>query len=82
MRVINYFFIYLIKGYKFLLSPLFYNSCKFEHSCSTYCMECFEKYNFIKAIYKSTIRILRCNPWFGHGGHDPVEKLKGTKSGF
>ena len=49
MRVINYFFIYLIKGYKFLLSPLFYNSCKFEPSCSTYCMECFEKYNFIKA---------------------------------
>ena len=82
MRVINYFFIYLIKGYKFLLSPLFYNSCKFEPSCSTYCMECFEKYNFIKAIYKSTVRILRCNPWFGHGGHDPVKKLKGTKSGF
>jgi putative component of membrane protein insertase Oxa1/YidC/SpoIIIJ protein YidD len=45
-------------------------------------MECFEKYNFIKAIYKSTVRILKCNPWFGHGGHDPVEKLKGTKSGF
>ena len=37
-----------------------------------------EKYNFLKAIYMSTNRILRCNPWFGHGGHDPVEKFKDT----
>ena len=39
--------------------------------------EVFEKYNIFKATYKSTLRILRCNPWFGLGGHDPVEKIKG-----
>jgi len=76
MKLINLPFIVFIKIYKFFLSPLFYGSCKFEPTCSTYCLECFEKYNFIKAIYKSAVRILRCNPWFGHGGHDPVEKLK------
>ena len=78
MKFFNYPFIALIKFYKFILSPFFYGSCKFEPTCSTYCLECFEKYNFIKAIYMSTNRILRCNPWFGHGGHDPVEKLKDT----
>ena len=25
-------------------------------------------------MYKSVSRILRCHPWFGHGGHDPVER--------
>ena len=81
MRIFNYFFIFLIKAYKYLLSPLFNNSCKFEPSCSTYCLECFKQYNLIKALYKSTLRILRCNPWFGHGGHDPVEKVVEKKIG-
>ena len=26
------------------------------------------------SILKSSSRIIRCNPWFGHGGHDPVER--------
>ena len=78
MKIINQIFIIPIKLYKFFLSPFFYNSCKFEPSCSSYCLECFEKYNFVKAIFKSTLRILRCNPWFGHGGHDPVEKKDGV----
>ena len=81
MRFINYIFIFLIKVYKIILSPLFYNSCKFEPSCSSYCLECFEKYNFIIAFYKSVKRIIRCNPWFGQGGHDPVE-LRGKKNGL
>ncbi len=74
MRLINKFFILLIKFYKFFLSPFFFNSCKFEPSCSSYSLECFEKYNFVTAILKSFSRIMRCNPWFGHGGHDPVER--------
>ena len=77
IKIVNYPFIFLIKVYKLLLSPFFFNSCKFEPSCSSYCLECFEKYNIFKAIYKSTLRILRCNPWFGLGGYDPVEKIKG-----
>ena len=79
MKFVNYPFIVLIKIYKLTLSPFFYGSCKFEPSCSSYCLECFEKYNFLKATYKSITRILRCNPWFGHSGHDPVENLKENK---
>ena len=79
MKIFNFIFIVLIRIYKFTLSPFFYNSCKFSPSCSSYCLECFQKYNLFKAIYKSTLRILRCNPWFGHGGYDPVEKLKKEK---
>ena len=79
MKIINQIFIIPIKLYKFFLSPFFYNSCKFEPSCSSYCLECFEKYNFVKAIYKSVSRILRCNPWFGYGGYDPIQSIKEEK---
>ncbi len=81
MKFFNYIFIILIKFYKLTLSPLFYNSCKFEPTCSSYCLECFEKYNFIIALYRSIKRIIKCNPWSDHGGHDPVE-LRGKNNGL
>ena len=79
MKIINYIFIFFIQIYKFTISPLFPNSCKFEPTCSSYCIECLKKYNLIKAISKSIYRILRCNPWFGYGGYDPVEEEKKVK---
>tara|TARA_B100000989_G_C19460332_1_gene435917 strand:- start:611 stop:736 length:126 start_codon:yes stop_codon:yes gene_type:complete len=40
-------------------------------------MQCFDEYNFLKALYKSFIRIIKCNPWFSTGGEDsPYEKEK------
>ena len=72
--MLKYLLLKLISFYKSSLSPYIGGNCKFEPSCSSYCLECFEKYNFIKAIYKSFLRILKCNPWFGPGGYDPVER--------
>jgi len=43
--------------------------CKFVPSCSEYAKESFKKYGFIKALFKSLWRILRCNP-FNKGGVD------------
>jgi putative membrane protein insertion efficiency factor len=45
--------------------------CLFEPSCSAYGLECFKKFNFIKATYLTLYRIIRCNP-FSKGGYDPV----------
>tara|TARA_B100000989_G_scaffold287073_1_gene256331 strand:- start:85 stop:321 length:237 start_codon:yes stop_codon:yes gene_type:complete len=70
MKILNYPFIYLIKFYKYFLSPFFSNSCKFEPSCSSYALDCFENFNFVKATMMTIIRILKCNPWFGSGGVD------------
>ena len=79
--IINYPFILLIKFYKFFLSPFFYNSCKFEPSCSTYALKCYINYNFLKATYKTFLRILKCNPWFNTGGLDsPIEEEKNNGS--
>ena len=43
MNIINKILIILIKFYKFLISPFFQNSCRFEPSCSSYCIECLKK---------------------------------------
>ena len=72
MKIINQIFIIPIKLYKFFLSPFFFNSCKFEPSCSSYCLENFEN-NFVKQS-QIIIENFKMYPWFGHYGHDPVEK--------
>ena len=75
MKILNLPFIIIIKLYKFLVSPFFNNSCKFVPSCSSYALDCFKNYNLVKAFYKSSIRIIKCNPWFNTGGIDEaIEK--------
>ncbi|MGA7836399.1 MAG: membrane protein insertion efficiency factor YidD [Ignavibacteriaceae bacterium] len=65
-------FVFLIKMYQKLISPLFPPSCRFYPTCSEYAVQAFTKYGFFKGIVKSVWRILRCNP-FNKGGYDPVE---------
>ena len=79
MKIITYFLIKIIKLYKILISPLFPNSCKFEPTCSSYRIDSLKTYGLIKGTTKSIHRIARCNPWFGHGGYDPVKKEKEAK---
>ena len=79
MKIITYLLIGIIKLYKLLISPLFPNSCKFEPTCSSYCIDSLKTYGLIKGLTKSNHRIIRCNPWFGYGGYDPVKKEKEVK---
>ena len=79
MKIITYLLIGIIKFYKLLISPLFPASCKFEPTCSSYCIDSLKTHGLIKGIYKSILRIIKCNPWFGSGGYDPVKKQRGLK---
>ena len=65
-------FVFLIKGYQKVLSPLFPPSCRFYPTCSEYAIQAIEKYGIFKGGAKAVWRILRCNP-FNKGGVDPVE---------
>jgi len=60
-----------IKAYRYLLSPLLPNACRFTPTCSEYSAEAIEKYGAVKGSYLSIKRILRCHP-FHNGGYDPV----------
>lgn len=64
-------FIYLIKFYQKVISPMFPPSCRFYPSCSNYAIDSFNKYGVLKGGAKAIWRILRCNP-FNKGGYDPA----------
>lgn len=64
--------IYLLRGYKLLISPLLPPSCRFTPTCSVYAAEAIGKYGFFKGAVLGLRRLLRCHP-FASGGYDPVQ---------
>lgn len=60
----------MIRGYQLIISPHLPNSCRYSPSCSQYAIEAFQKYGAFRGIVLMCWRILRCNPWGGHG-YDP-----------
>ena len=78
MNILSYILIKLIKCYKFLISPLFGQSCRYLPTCSEYSIEALKTYGFFKGLFLSTKRILSCHPW-GQGGFDPVKKKMKVK---
>jgi putative membrane protein insertion efficiency factor len=64
-------FLFLIKIYQFVISPLTPASCRYQPTCSTYSFEALKKHGLIKGLYLSIKRILSCHPW-GGSGYDPV----------
>lgn len=60
-----------LRFYKYFLSPLLPMACRFTPSCSDYAMQAIQKYGVLKGSWLGLKRILRCNPWGGHG-NDPV----------
>lgn len=64
----------LIKLYQ--KTPLHsHSSCRFIPTCSEYAITSLERFGFIKGIYLSIKRILRCNP-FGKNGIDLPKERK------
>ena len=46
--------------------------CHFQPSCSVYGREAFERYPLVEASFKTTWRLIRCNPWRRGRTFDPV----------
>ncbi len=72
-------FIYFIKIYKLILSPILGPRCRYLPTCSEYFIDCLNEYGFIKGTLKGSKRILSCHPikFLGGGeGYDPVKKDK------
>ena len=64
-------FIFLIKVYRFAISPLFPPCCRFRPTCSDYALTALRVHGLFKGSVLTMWRILRCNP-FTKGGYDPV----------
>ncbi len=77
MNIFTQILIKIIKGYKFFISPLLGNSCRYLPTCSEYSVEALKIHGFFKGSYMSLKRILSCHPikFLGGGdGFDPVNK--------
>ncbi len=61
----------LIRFYQLAISPILPSACRYSPTCSQYALEAIKKHGPFKGCYLAFRRILRCNPWGGHG-HDPV----------
>jgi len=61
----------VIRGYRYLLSPMLGPNCRFYPSCSCYAEEAIESHGAMRGSYLAIRRILRCHPWH-EGGFDPV----------
>jgi uncharacterized protein len=67
--------LFVLRGYKWAVSPMFLPACRFVPSCSDYAMEAIDRYGIARGSLMAIWRILRCHP-FAKGGLDPVIKLK------
>ena len=63
--------IFLIDGYRLLLSPFFGTQCRFSPTCSAYAREAIEIHGAIKGTWLTIRRIGKCHPWH-EGGIDNV----------
>ena len=67
----KYVLIGLLKAYRFAISPLYGQVCRYHPSCSAYALEAVTVHGSIKGSWLAVRRIARCNPW-ARGGYDPV----------
>lgn len=67
----------LLFVYRWVISPAVHvlvgagNGCRFEPSCSRYCVEAVERHGALRGGWLGVKRVCRCHPWGGQG-YDPV----------
>ncbi len=76
----RFILIAIIKFYKYFISPLLGDRCRFYPSCSNYSLEALQLHGAIIGSYLSLKRLLKCHP-FHEGGIDPVPEKFGNKNG-
>lgn len=67
--MIKNLFLFLIRTYQTIISPVLGRHCRFYPTCSDYAAEVIEKYGWPSGFKKSIRRILKCQP-FNPGGVD------------
>ncbi len=63
----------LIKAYRYFISPLLGQRCRFHPSCSAYTKDAICEHGALKGSWLGFKRICRCHPYH-QGGYDPVPR--------
>jgi putative membrane protein insertion efficiency factor len=69
------FLILLIRGYRYLISPLLGPHCRFYPSCSCYVQTALERHGLLRGGLLAIHRLGCCHPWHP-GGVDPVPEKR------
>ncbi|QLQ09105.1 MAG: membrane protein insertion efficiency factor YidD [Nocardioidaceae bacterium] len=67
----RYPLIWFLKAYRFAISPLYGQVCRYHPTCSAYALEAVTMHGALRGTYLAARRVLRCHPWAA-GGYDPV----------
>lgn len=70
-KLAGYPILLIIRAYRYFLSPLLGNNCRFYPSCSGYAEQAISQYGLLKGTCLSLKRLAKCHP-FHDGGFDPV----------
>ena len=79
-KIIIFFIINLIKLYKFLISPIFANRCRYLPTCSDYFIESIKIHGVTKGAYLGFKRIFRCHPVKILGGGSGLDLVPEKKN--
>jgi putative membrane protein insertion efficiency factor len=71
MMVLGWFVKGIILAYRYLISPLFPATCRFQPTCSAYALEAVRRHGVWRGGVLMVRRLLKCHPW-GRWGYDPV----------
>jgi putative membrane protein insertion efficiency factor len=69
----------LIRGYRFAISPLYGQVCRYYPTCSAYALEAVTVHGALRGSWLAARRIGRCHPWAA-GGLDPVPPAAGRRT--
>jgi uncharacterized protein len=64
--------LFALSFYKAYLSVLFAGTCRYEPTCSRYAYEAIERFGVLRGGWLGLKRLLRCHPFSGRFGYDPV----------
>ena len=62
IKIIINFQIYLIKIYKYLLSPLMGSNCRYDQECSEYYINSLKQHGLLSGSLLGVKRVLTCHP--------------------
>jgi putative membrane protein insertion efficiency factor len=68
-------FIFIVRIYQWVISPMLPGACRFQPTCSQYMVEALGKHGVFRGGWMGMKRIGRCHPWGGHG-FDPVPEKR------
>lgn len=68
-----------IQFYRYAISPLMANHCRFYPSCSCYAHDAIELHGVMHGGWLALRRLGRCHPW-NPGGFDPVPPIQSSRS--